>query len=357
MGFKALIVDDEALVRSVLINHLPWSNLGAEAVYEAADGSLGLEVALGKQVNLIISDIKMPRMNGLEFARRVREILPDCAFIFLTAYADKQFMKEAIKIKVDRFVEKPIDPEEITQVIREIIADGVLDVREAFFGEPVNKKIYRFAPEQLTNFTNAVRQKDRDAGFEILSRMADKMASCTATEPNYIRHVFSQLLGVMLGAKRDHGLDDIYRETEALCCSLSRFQSLNEIKNEVLRVVSLYFDAPETPETDPLQLMNSYMAQHALEASFSVAKMADVLCFTSTYLSAVYKKRTGKTINKKITELRMRKAKELLVSTNIKLYEIGRLVGYNDGKYFARVFTKEIGVNPKQYREMQSGDA
>ena len=356
MGFKGLIVDDEALVREVLQEHIPWAQLGIDTVWAASDGRQGLALALEKQVDLIVSDIKMPRMNGIEFAQQVRLSLPGCAFVFLTGYADKQYLKEAIRLKVDRFVEKPIDLEEITNAVREVLAQKTLDGRETFFGAAVNDRVYRAPPEQLAELNRAICQRRRRDACRLLGVMAQEMAQSTATEPDYVRHTFSQALSLLLEAAQNQGLPGIRAEIEALCCGLSRLATFDALKDEVFRVLLRYFDAPGPVEADPLARMEEYLLEHALEETFSIAEMARALCFTATYLSAVYKKRTGNTINGRVTQLRMQRAKELLAATNIKLYEVARRVGYQDGKYFARVFTKEIGINPKQYREKHVDD-
>ena len=78
--------------------------------------------------------------------------------------------------------------------------------------------------------------------------------------------------------------------------------------------------------------------------------MAADLGFAHTYLCAAYKKSCGKTINQRLTELRLQHAKELLVRSRQKLYEVANAVGYGDGKYFVKLFTRETGLSPRQYR-------
>ena len=121
---SVLIVEDEWLVRDTLAKVIPWPDLGVEAVYQAEDGRRGLALAERTRPDLIISDIKMPQLGGIEFARSVRESMPACKFVFLTAYADKKYLKDAIALHVDGFIEKPLDPEEITAAIRSLLTPG-----------------------------------------------------------------------------------------------------------------------------------------------------------------------------------------------------------------------------------------
>ena len=90
--FSVLDADDEKMPREILRDHLPWEELGVERVEEAEDGAQALELARVHRPDIIISDVKMPRMNGLELAGAVREMYPECQFIFLSGYTDKGYL-------------------------------------------------------------------------------------------------------------------------------------------------------------------------------------------------------------------------------------------------------------------------
>ena len=115
---KALVVDDERTTRDVLVNYLPWSVLGITEVREADDGLSALQIAADFKPDLVLSDIRMPRMNGIELAESLQQRLPDCRFIFLSGYSDKEYLKSAIRLKAVSYVEKPISIEEITEAIK-----------------------------------------------------------------------------------------------------------------------------------------------------------------------------------------------------------------------------------------------
>ena len=123
MQFTVLIVDDEAMPRNVLKDHLPWASLSVSQVHLASDGAEGIESARALCPDIIISDIKMPRLNGLEMAAAIREFLPECQFIFLSGYSDKEYLKGAIKVRAASYVEKPLDLEEITGALQDVISE------------------------------------------------------------------------------------------------------------------------------------------------------------------------------------------------------------------------------------------
>ena len=123
MRFSVLVVDDEKMPREILRDSLPWEELRVDRVEEAEDGAQALELARPHRPDIVISDVKMPRMNGLELAGAVREMYPDCQFIFLSGYTDKEYLKGAIKLRAASYVEKPIDLEEVAAVLREVTAE------------------------------------------------------------------------------------------------------------------------------------------------------------------------------------------------------------------------------------------
>lgn len=113
-----LIVDDEILTRTGLISSISWEDLGIDEVYEAADGIEGLKMAEKYKPEIILSDVRMPRMNGIDMLYKVREGAPDTIFIFMSGYSDKEYLKAAIKLRAVNYVEKPLDLTEIEQAVR-----------------------------------------------------------------------------------------------------------------------------------------------------------------------------------------------------------------------------------------------
>lgn len=115
---KLLIADDEILTRTGLTTSIVWSDLGIDEVYEASDGVEGLEMAKKYQPDIVLSDVRMPRMNGIDMLYKIREIAPDTSFIFMSGYSDKEYLKAAIKLQAVSYVEKPLDLGEISQAVR-----------------------------------------------------------------------------------------------------------------------------------------------------------------------------------------------------------------------------------------------
>ncbi len=116
---KLLIVDDEKLTREGLMHNIDWKALGIDAVAQADDGMHGYKTALHFQPDIILSDVRMPHMSGIEMAEKLQLANPALSIIFMSGYSDKEYLKAAIKLKAVSYVEKPIDLEEIRETVLE----------------------------------------------------------------------------------------------------------------------------------------------------------------------------------------------------------------------------------------------
>lgn len=109
MKIKTVIVEDEELIRSLIRASVEWETLGFEITGEAADGETAIEIIERNRPHLIILDINIPIVGGLEVARRVREMLPKTKILILTGYERFDYAQEAIRLGVVNYLLKPIN--------------------------------------------------------------------------------------------------------------------------------------------------------------------------------------------------------------------------------------------------------
>ena len=114
---KVLVVDDEVLVRNGIVMETDWSGIGCMVVAEAADGLEGLEAARKYKPDIIVCDIRMPRMDGLEMVTQLRKEENKAYVIFLTAYSDFSYAQKAIKLAATDYLLKPFEDGELERVI------------------------------------------------------------------------------------------------------------------------------------------------------------------------------------------------------------------------------------------------
>ncbi len=120
---KVLIADDEPNIREGLKTLVNWENLQCRLVGEAQNGEEGMEMILSLQPDLVIVDIKMPEVDGLELIERITGQGMDTRFIVLSGYRDFDYAKRAMECKVNHYILKPIDEQLLEQKICEIYAE------------------------------------------------------------------------------------------------------------------------------------------------------------------------------------------------------------------------------------------
>ena len=114
---KVVVVEDEALVRRGIVLTVDWAGVDCAVVGEAADGMEGLAVIRETQPDLIVTDIKMPRLDGLEMLRQLREEGSRAHVIILTAYSDFSYAQAALKLGAVDFLLKPFQDGELEEAV------------------------------------------------------------------------------------------------------------------------------------------------------------------------------------------------------------------------------------------------
>ncbi len=115
--FSVLIVDDEVITRRGLKSHVDWEKLKIDKIYDSGNALEALELVKKVKPDLVLSDVCMPGMNGIEMCTRIREIHKDCQIVFLSGYSDKEYLKGAIQLEAVSYVEKPISIEEVEEAL------------------------------------------------------------------------------------------------------------------------------------------------------------------------------------------------------------------------------------------------
>ena len=123
---RVLLVDDEPFILRGMKELIDWKNEGFEIVGSAADGEEALLFLQNHDADLILADIKMPIMDGLELLRKLRisEKYRDIYFIILSGYADFQYAQEAIKYACNDYILKPVEKEKLVQALRKVRGTG-----------------------------------------------------------------------------------------------------------------------------------------------------------------------------------------------------------------------------------------
>lgn len=146
-----MIVDDEQTTRSSLLELIPWGEWGIDSVKTAENGLAALTLANTFPPSILLTDIRMPKMNGIELSKNIRNLFPDCVIIFLSGFSDKEYLKSAIQLSAVDYLEKPIDIAELKKLFLRIIqqlSDGAINrIKVEHFKSSFNEHIHLLRQE------------------------------------------------------------------------------------------------------------------------------------------------------------------------------------------------------------------
>ena len=118
--YTVVIADDEIALRRAMIKRIDWQKIGFEVIGEAENGVEALELVERLEPDLLLTDIKMPFISGINLARKVREIRPAMQIAFLSGYDDFSYAQQAIQYNIIKYLLKPISSKELTKELIDI---------------------------------------------------------------------------------------------------------------------------------------------------------------------------------------------------------------------------------------------
>ncbi|BES63642.1 hypothetical protein SANA_00810 [Gottschalkiaceae bacterium SANA] len=501
---KVMIVDDERNIRDGIIHFIDWGSLDCEITASAKNGQEALAILQDQEMDLIISDIKMPVLDGLELAKNVKDQYPETKMIILTAYSDFYFAKKAIQFDVVDFVVKNEFIQELPAAVEK--AKEQLKKERESRSQDLSLDHAAYRKELLRRMLKgkAVEQKDRenygsdaeckalifceideeaaqksgldhkkldlfvDKSFEqyqvdridweensmvILVRgqgplqtavtafvemmkgfmNIDVRMGISFNEGKTLRIIFDQAKEALLkGCQKDETIR-YFQESEHSGCqkektekfSIERWQTLffsksfgehenldelivgfvSELKcsgrnlkqirmdflvlgaaiirrnkknedpewedirksyyqwihsswslyclsSQLRRLLNVIEDVRMSQNQEKTSLVygvNRYI-QNNYQQNVSLQELSQALFLSGSYISRAYKKATGVTVTDAIHEYRLNQAMELLLRTDMKIYEVCIAVGIEDPAYFTRLFMRRVGMSPTEYR-------
>ena len=118
--YTLLIVDDEPLVRNAISTIIDWDSIGFTTIYQAEDGLEALEICRKHQIHLVLTDIVMPFMDGLELSKALSEEFPDIHVVVLTGHEDFEYAKQSVDLGVKNYILKPVGASTLYSKMKEI---------------------------------------------------------------------------------------------------------------------------------------------------------------------------------------------------------------------------------------------
>lgn len=402
---KILIVEDEVLVRCGLKSMVNWEKLGVDVIGDASNGKEALEIYKENKPDIIMTDIKMPIMDGLELIEKIREEDHTTKIVLLTCYEEFSYLMRAMKLGVSDYILKlKMKPDEIEKAIEKVcreldretsdqknngkIAQDKSDlfgqyvfyhqIDESVFREQIKKfhfqvseNAYRIYRMEITNYQEVCTKTKDEQGaliqfliFNMIEEILGKYGNgelIKETERNYLlllgedgicepqmqsRNILREITRVL----KEYIMAQIIWENSSIGHSWADISNLyQECKNKMTEKQNQKENSPKQLSIE-IYKAKEYIDQHLAE-KLTLNQIAEVVSLSPNYFSSMWKKEMNVGFVDYITEQRVEKAKELFATTDLRTHEVAELTGFGDDSYFSKIFRKVAGKNPSSFRK------
>ncbi len=409
---KVFLADDEVVVREGIRESFPWDETDYTFVGEAPDGEMALPMIRDTNPDIVITDIKMPFMDGIELCRIIRAQMPWIAIIVLSGYDEFEYARQCIQLGVREYLVKPINSDNLKEALDKV-SKQILEERNTL--EHVASLRARMGnDEQLVREKLIASLYSEDAAAEDSHSVLNHLSSmgCNVIAPFYavvdaayepvnkgqeVAYDLSQGSGgiihtsptrtgsvlLVLGNSAEDTEERAYAFAASLVRELERVEcgniraGIGEIVDNPEEIIKSFKSArhirhilTDRSEGKPMILgtremgdvsgdanvpgviseARLYMSEHFTDPNLMLQDVAKAVNMSNSRFSTVFSQQTGQTFTEYLIYLRLTKAKEMLRSTGTKSSQIARECGYNDAHYFSYIFKKNTGMTPSEYR-------
>lgn len=405
-----MIVDDEAYVISYLQKLLNWDSFGFDDVRGITSGVQARDQIINEPPDLLITDIRMPQVSGLDLIKLISERNFKTHVIILSGYSDFEYAQKAVHYGVTEYLVKPIVKVDFESAVkRAFINDVKSDVPNmsasiakhpqkflvsalnflSYQGKEFDEMDYYLRSNKYTFSWNEVLPEQAISLFKFqkyyfsMYRQNDGVSQKLDTtffdffkgentRKNHrsalISRDFNLLQRELLLLCSDR--IEEYSERELIQLAIDIYaifyihnkksfieMPLNKFIIELLvdpvkRISLLIESLPDTSsQLDVVEQIKQFIQQQ-YNQPLSLRVLSEKFHMHPVYISRLFKEKTGLTITEFITSTRMQRAKDLLAESDLKVNEIRNIVGYKKTQYFIKLFNNTYGYTPGKYRQM-----
>jgi two-component system response regulator YesN len=383
---KLLIADDEARIRKGLFN-LIEKNISVDLLTPVKNGQLALEAIKQHHPDIVLVDICMPKLGGLELIRAVKDIIPSSVIIIISGHDEFKYAKEAIELGVDSYMLKPIESDKLILLLKGYISQLTQRKELNSKQEWTSNKLEQHKNVLIGDFLATCCKGDHTP------KSVDetiKHLNIHLKENIHLQHIQSEYKLRPL-EKEEHNcfqlLQDYYKESglEIYAFNIDEkdYLLINGIQNHnLLKLMNAYYNNMKSQHqmivllnTVPLSgglitLLEAYTKLNIATTDFhptseiilealniisldysnpelTLQSIAKDIKVSHEYLSRLFKKELSISPKKYLTELRLRKAHRLIEKDQLlKVYEVAEQTGFSSQHYFCRAFKNHYGYPP-----------
>lgn len=375
--YKVLFAEDELLVRLGLQNSIPWSKYQMEVSALAENGVEAYQLFEEIHPDILITDLRMEGMDGLELVKKVRKIDKECAIVVISCLNDFETLRKLIPYNINAYVLKAsISIEEVCNVLEQVKNYLIGIGRTAENDKPDLEKV----EDKLSRYLLGDGNDRPEDEFNIIEHLllfsleAENKEKINTLAMNFIYELVNrQIPGEMLIPLKDKEFCVFYKNTEKNM--EERIKRINNSIADFLGVrfkithsrrkeqekLKVWFDRAYAQQFDIdydensgralIQKSIAYMQAHYRE-SLSLTDISRIIGLSVSYFSYLFKQETGKNYIEYLNEIRLLAAMSDLKNTDEKIVVVAQKHGFQNLEYFSRYFKKKTGESPARWRKL-----
>ena len=345
------IVDDEHVIRQGLKRIIERTGIAHRIVGEASDGGEALEKLRRTPCDLLVADIQMPVMDGLELISAIRELNLGMEIVILSGYGEFTYARDAIRLGVSDYILKPMNPELVQGVL--LAVQAKLSVRKRSLVQ--QSRCFSHCGDRIERLAEALWQLDEESMRTELASIEAEVGGLELGEHEKT-HVYAEFVSWTVAwlESKSRGHVPLRKALAQGACKegTDLDQSLSAA---VACLAGEIRFARNWAKRAPIREAVDYVESHFDDPELTLEKLLHITGLSATYFYELFKAETGQNFKSFLIQLRVNQAKRLLDSSGFKSYEVGEKVGYLDYPHFARLFKKCVGTSPAEYKRRMEG--
>lgn len=334
--FSVIVVDDEMMIRTSISAFINNCDVGFEVVGTFRDGSDAIKYLEENNVDLVISDIRMVHVSGIDLAQYIYENKPWTQVILLSGYTDFEYAKAAIKYNVKEYITKPTDFENLK--------NSLINMKN-LLTEQKNNNINSFFDNIMHLYAEIVSINLADAK-ETLFTLLDKNTHKNERLGQYAFNIFEIIIDKLyanLNIRISTESDD-FNDFPYITDNQKVYDFSMKMLENIIKQLSAKNKKTDNIVVDKLiQFINDNFSKN-----ISLQDAAESVFFNPAYCSRFFKEQTGENFSNYLLKVRMEHAVKLL-KENKKINDISKECGCQSPGYFTRVFKDYYNCTPSEY--------
>ncbi len=373
--YNLLIAEDEKYLREKVTKNVDWEAYGYK-VFVASDGEEALEVIRTQPIHILVTDIRMPGMDGLELTGEAKAINEDLKIIVISGHAEFELAQASIRLGVEDYLLKPFRTERLLEVVEKTREKLEAEQKRRENAERQEELAKQSLEERFTSVFSWLANPHSflsQPHIPLSHRLGETLKSGTLQElseeihllqasleeaqedPDRLLIILNDIVVSTLGTIKALGFEvelGISLMSKHLPVNAqTQFSDLKQWVEDFLLDINELIESGQGGSME--QLINSlkaYVAEH-YRSGITLNTMAEQVNMSPSQLSKLFREYAGEHFSDYVTGLKAQKAKELLKRTDKRIYEIADYLGFSDAYYFSSWFKRTIGCTPTEYRE------